>query len=113
MRRCLLVSLMITLAGAAFLVLTACANTNGTADKSGQALVCPECKMVIVTVQRQYYPRGPRFAGYPESVTIHQDKCPACGGATEFLFKDGKLKHRCSICNDSPFTCPIFHPTNN
>jgi len=26
------------------------------------------------------------------------------------LFKEGKLMHKCSICKDSPFTCPVLHP---
>lgn len=109
-----------SLAGAALLALTGCASTNQTGSKGKQALVCPQCKMVQTEV---YLPAGPSFsragvsayglAGerYPRTVSEHQ--CPGCQGAITTLFKEGKLKHKCSVCKESPFTCPVFHPTNS
>lgn len=99
---------VIALAG--ILALSGCAGVNATGGKGKQALVCPQCKMVAYTVIRPYYPGG-RFGGYRSApTTFYKDTCPGCQGAIETLFKEGKLKHKCSICKDSPFTCPVLHP---
>jgi hypothetical protein len=34
-----------------------------------------------------------------------QDGC----GWLRSLFKEGKLQHKCSICKEKPFKCPVFH----
>jgi hypothetical protein len=107
-------ALSIALAGAGFLALSGCASTNETGGKGKQALVCPQCKMVAVTVNRPYFGgiggRGSHSYSYGRTRTVYKDTCPGCQGAIETLFKEGKLKHKCSICKDSPFTCPVFHP---
>ncbi len=46
-------------------------------------------------------------------MTTYEDTCPGCQGAIKTFFKEGKLKHKCSVCKESPFTCPVIHPTNN
>lgn len=102
---------VITLAG--ILALSGCAGVNETGGKGKQALVCPQCKMVAYTVVRPYFPgsggRG-SVGYYGARTTFYKDTCPGCQGAIETLFKEGKLKHKCSICKDSPFTCPVSHP---
>ena len=82
-----------------------------------EALVCPECKMVAVTT---YQPLSSGFGGpgwrsygwggpaYP--LHVYQDQCPGCQGAIVTLFKEGKLQHKCSICKEKPFNCPVVHP---
>ena len=101
----------IALAGAALLALSGCASTNETGGKGKRALVCPQCKMVAVTVNRPYFPSGGRYGGYRGGpTTFYDDTCPGCQGAITTLFKEGKLKHKCSVCKESPFTCPVFHP---
>ena len=104
----------------ALLALGGCAGTNETGGKGRQALVCPQCRMVETVV---YLPAGPSFsragvgaygvpgAGFP--TTRREHTCPGCQGAIETLFVDGKLKHKCSVCKESPFTCPVIHPPNN
>lgn len=37
---------------------------------------------------------------------------PAVRGAITTLFREGKLKRKCSVCKESPFTCPVFHSTD-
>ena len=110
---------LLALSGAALLALSGCASTNETGGKGKQALVCPQCKMVAVTVNRPYFPAygrhgfGSGIGYYGGTQTFYEDKCPGCQGAITTLFKEGKLKHKCSVCKDSPFTCPVFHPTNS
>ena len=104
-------ALSLLLATAGLLALSGCASTNETGGKGKHALVCPQCKMVAVTVNRPY-PVGRGFGrGYTGPTTVYNDTCPGCQGVIETLFKEGKWKHKCSVCKDSPFTCPVFHPT--
>lgn len=101
-------TISLALASAGLLALSGCASTNETGGK-GKALVCPQCKMVAVTRGVPYFGHG-RFAGYRGTTEVYMDTCPGCQGAIETLFKEGKLKHKCSVCKASPFTCPVFHP---
>lgn len=89
-----------------------CASINETGGKGRQALVCPQCKMVAVNRPHSYFSGGGRgtYPGYGGPQTVYKHTCPGCQGALETLFKEGKLKHKCSLCKDSPYTCPIFHP---
>ena len=103
------------LALAALLAVSGCASTNENAGKGKQALVCPQCKMVAVTVNRPYIGgagHGGYGIGYSGPQTFYSDTCPGCQGAITTLFKEGKLKHKCSVCKDTPFTCPLPHPHN-
>lgn len=112
--------ILLLLGCATFLALTGCASTHETGGKGKQALVCPQCKMVETVT---YLPAGPSFsrsgvgafgvpgAGFP--TTTHEHTCPGCQGAIVTLFKEGKWKHKCSVCKESPFTCPVIHPTKN
>ncbi|CAN5751022.1 hypothetical protein BH09VER1_BH09VER1_12110 [soil metagenome] len=87
--------------------------TNGAVGKNKQALVCPQCKMVAETVERHYTDadESGRY-GQLYTETVYKDSCPGCQGAIKTFFKEGKLQHKCSVCKDAPFTCPIFHPIN-
>ena len=91
---------LVILAAFAF---SGCVSTNKTAGKSKRALVCPQCKMVAEMVDF-HDDNGPS--------PVDSHTCPNCQGAMTTLFKEGKLKHKCSVCKDSPFTCPVFHPTS-
>ena len=101
---------LFALAGTALLAFADCASTNETGGKGKHALVCPQCKMVAMTVNRPPSGGAGRYAG---TQTVYHDTCPNCQGAMETLFKEGKFKHKCSICKDSPYTCPVFHPTSS
>ena len=68
-----------------------------------EALVCPECRMVAVT--------NPYRWGRSSRHQVYVDQCPSCQGAILTLLKEGKLQHKCSICKEKPFKCPLFHPT--
>ena len=96
--------LSIALAGVGLFALSGCAGTNQTGSKSKQALVCPQCKMVAEMVD---------FHDDSGPSPVDSHTCPNCQGAMTTLLKEGKLKHKCSVCKDSPFTCPVFHPTSS
>ena len=89
-------STLFALVGAWLLALSGCASTDGPKNKQ-QALVCPQCKRV-------------EFRTGPPHYTDSKDACPRCQGAMETLLKEGRLEHKCSICKQSPFTCPVLHP---
>lgn len=86
-----------------------CATSDGAKGKES-ALVCPQCKMVAVDTMRPDwgFGRNTRLGWVPAKV--YEDQCPGCQGVIETLFKEGKWKHKCSICKDSPYTCPVVHP---
>jgi len=97
-----------------FLAVSGCASSNETGGNGKRALVCPQCKMVSVKIPAPLYRSGSRHGLYPgDKQVYYKDTCPGCQGAIETFFKEGKLKHTCSICKDSPFVCPINHPTSN
>jgi hypothetical protein len=92
----------IALAGTALLAFSGCASTSASTGKGKHALVCPQCKMVEI-------PGDPEYQSQP--TTLYRDTCRGCQGALTTFFKEGKWKHKCSVCKDSPFTCPVYHPT--
>lgn len=96
-----LLSLTVLLAAAAF------AQGCATSASSRRALVCPDCKTVEVTEENSSW-------GYdspsPASSTRMEHRCPGCQGALNSLFKEGKLRHQCSICPQDAFTCPVEPP---
>lgn len=83
-------------------VATGCATNKATQ----QALVCPDCKMVEVTVENTSWGDD-----YPTTTTSTQmeHRCPNCQGAMKTLFKEGKFQHKCSTCAQGAFTCPTSH----
>jgi hypothetical protein len=68
-----------------------------------------------------YLPAGPSFSrpgvgaygaadpGYPS--TVRQHACLGCRGTLTSLLREGKWKHKCSICQQLAFSCPVIHPT--
>ena len=130
--------LNLTLAGVAALtvsgLLQSCATsappvTAGGKVRGNESIVCPQCKMVAVATFPPYqshpwafsspsaswYPGWSSFAwgglAYPQK--SYEDKCPGCQGALTTFAREGKLKHKCSICAQKPFKCPVFHPEAN
>ena len=86
--------------------LTGCATSKSTKT----ALVCPQCKMVTVTRTVTVFPEGEgNFPPEDQEMTEMQHSCPGCQGAIVTLFKEGKFHHKCSICEQEAFTCPISH----
>ena len=102
------------LVGAALLVLSGCAGTTETDGKGRQALVCPQCKIVAVTGKRPYFGwhGSGYYAGSDIPTTTYRDTCPGCLGTIKSRTVYGKWKHKCSVCKDTPFTCPLPHPHN-
>jgi hypothetical protein len=103
-----------TLAISAFALLVSCV-TPGKA-KNQEALVCPQCRMVEVrTAFAQPAGRYPSFlhgrrgvAAYPG--TTYEHRCEGCQGVLMTFLREGKFEHKCSICKETPFTCPVIHP---
>lgn len=100
--------------------------TAGGKMRKTESIVCPQCKMVSVASFPSWqtppwvfssptagvYPGWSSFGwgglGYPQKT--YEDKCPGCQGALTTFAREGKLKHKCSICAQLPFKCPVFHP---
>lgn len=117
--------------------LVACAETEtlgGTVagGKVRQATTCPQCKMVAVTVPQPIGPSfvyGRPFTGFGSQyawgglgngfnwgvatleTTVYEDRCPGCKGTLKTFFTDGRWKHKCTVCEQKPFTCPVAHRT--
>jgi hypothetical protein len=68
-----------------------------------QAAVCPDCETVV-------FEDIDVSTGTNQPIYRTSHHCPGCQGALVTLFKNGKLEHRCSICNEKGFSCPINHP---
>lgn len=69
-----------------------------------QTLVCPECRIVVELVLKN----DPDNPWATEEVP--RQSCPGCQSALATFFSEGKLKHKCSICAQSAFTCSARHP---
>jgi len=97
---------VLALGVAVALVATGCA----TAKSSGKAQVCPKCKVVSITRTVAVLPEGEGNLPIEDrEVTEWEHSCPGCQGALTTLFKEGKLRHRCSICDQSGYYCPFAH----
>lgn len=88
--------------GAVLALVTGCA----TSQPAKQALVCPQCK--VVTVDRPPMLHSPDDY-QPVREQIEEHSCPGCQGAMTTFFKEGKWQHKCSVCAETPFSCPISH----
>jgi hypothetical protein len=99
--------------------------TAGGKVRKSESIVCPQCKMVAVATSPSFqsplfFPsaRGGFHPGWSSfgwgglsfPQTSYEDKCPGCQGAITTFAREGKLKHKCSICSQKPFKCPVFHP---
>ncbi len=103
----------------AALVLSGCA----TSQPKKQAAICPDCKMVKVTVadigwgaevpiaedgHETTFGANNSFPG-DYTTTYLQHRCPYCQGAVKTFFKEGKLRHYCSTCDKMAAVCPKDH----
>lgn len=94
------------LAGAAALaLLSGCA----TAKPKAQALVCPQCKVVTVTRDEPVFEGEGNLPPREQAVTETRHSCPGCQGALTTFFKEGKLQHKCSLCQQAPFSCSFAY----
>lgn len=85
------------------LLLTGCA----TADLSKkQALACPECRMTEVVLENPS--PGSDYTTLTAS-NQREHACSYCQGAIKTLFKEGSLRHHCSLCAQEMFFCPTSH----
>lgn len=104
--------------------------TAGGKVRKTESIVCPQCKMVAVATygvpfqahpwvfsspSAGWYPGWSSFGwgglSYPQKA--YEDKCPGCQGVLMTFAREGKLKHKCSVCAQKPFKCPVFHPDAN
>ena len=79
------------------------------------ATVCPDCKTVAVPIDEPYYYAGERASwfGRGSAAVVYRHQCPRCHGSMETFAREGQWKHKCSICEVSPYTCPIVHPRSS
>jgi hypothetical protein len=95
-------------------LLLSCATPGET--KKQEALVCPQCRMV--EVRSAFVRSHGRYPGFPHRTasgpiyhgTTYEHRCESCQGVLTTLFREGKFQHQCSICKETPFTCPVVHP---
>lgn len=97
-------ALSIIVGGAVMTLANGCA----TAPANGHALVCPQCKEVTITRTVTVFDESEaHFSPQDKEVTETSHSCPGCQGALVTFFKEGKLRHECSICEQTPFSCSI------
>lgn len=98
-------------AAAAALLLVGLLSGCATGRPVPQALVCPQCQTVTIEpMPRLLSPDELEFAPHNMwSDTVFEHQCPGCQGALATLFKEGRLKHVCSICEQGGFRCPVSH----
>ena len=103
---------LLTVTSIAFL--SGCASTfrseNSGMSDGQAATACPQCKSVLVQPSESYYMQWAE-EGYTEPAQLEHE-CPGCQGALTTLFKEGKLEHKCSVCESGPYSCELFGPKN-
>lgn len=90
---------LFTTGAASVVLLTGCV----TPKPNRLATVCPECKIVI---EESYDP----YSDTTDVRTTRAYSCPGCQGALTTFFHEGQLQHKCSVCSQSPYRCPLSHP---
>lgn len=100
------------LSGSSLIAVALLASGCATTPALEQALVCPQCKEVTIQqLPERYDPQDGLSRTYWEfNKTRTEHSCPGCQGSLVTLFKEGKLQHKCSLCEQSPFSCPLSHP---
>ncbi len=88
---------LVALIAAAF-ALSSCASTGKSTSETATA--CPECRSVLILPDEMQM----AIDGY-EDAPRYEHQCPGCQGALTTLFTDGELRHQCSYCKDSPYSC--------
>jgi len=91
------------------LAIIALASGCATGRSAGEALVCPQCKVVTITRTVPVFDSDGNLPPRDEEVTETRHSCPGCQGALTTFFQEGKLRHKCSICEQTPFSCPVAH----
>ena len=117
MKKLLIGTLFVGSLSSLALLFQGCA-TSPSSGEAKTAVVCPQCKMVETVT---YLPAGPSFSragvsaygvadlGYP--TTVHKHTCPSCQGTLTSFVREGMWQHKCSICKQRSFSCPVVHPT--
>ena len=92
-----------------------------TSDWSGEGavVVCPQCNMVARVAYSQAHPSVSRAGVTTDSIAdrgyrpinLHEYTCPGCKGALTGFVSEGKWQHKCSICKQHVFICPVSHPS--
>ena len=76
-----------------------------TGSLAREVVVCPQCQHVM----EKHYAKGDddRYAT-PRVYPRHD--CPGCKGMLGSTYRGGEVRHECSVCEKSPFACPLRHP---
>ena len=65
------------------------------------AVMCDQCKMVMVKVPNPTTAKNPTITYHNAQTMV----CPDCISAMENFFKTGKLKHTCTHCGGTMTVC--------
>jgi hypothetical protein len=91
-------------------LLSGCASTSRSQNSNlsdGQAVTaCPQCKSVLIQPTESLYMQWDE-EGFREPAYF-QHECPECRGAISTLIQDGEFRHKCSVCEEGPYSCDLF-----
>ncbi len=96
----------IAMIGLAALLVTGCAtNNSGKTTKT----ICPQCHDTQSRFNdtNRYNDSGVDVSAFRDDRVHHS--CPDCQSAFAALFKEGKFKHRCTVCEANGYACPLNH----
>jgi len=68
--------------------------------KSGVA--CPECRTVVLGP----FPSSGEWRGEPPA-TVSKHECPGCRSVISIFTEGGKVRHECSTCKQTPYSCQV------
>lgn len=89
------------------MLLVGCATTdNNLAGKT----VCPKCRDIPIEFHdpNRYDDSGVDVDAFRKDRVAHS--CPDCQDAFVTFFKEGKFKHKCTVCEANGYVCPMNHP---
>jgi len=90
------------------MLLTAGCFTNrrvNSTNSQGAAVACAECRSVLLGP----FPSGGDWRDEnPATVTRHE--CPGCRGVLTSTADEYTLRHECSVCKETPFSCQVAQP---
>ena len=85
--------------------LASCATTVRSGSEA-ESIACPECRNVVEIVEGEL---DVHTFDDPEMIAVERHVCRGCKGHSASLFSEGKFRHQCTICEESPYSCTFSH----
>jgi len=79
-------------------------------NKLAGKVVCPNCRDIPIEYHdaNRYNYSDVAVGAFRTDRVAHA--CPNCHGPFSTFLKEGKFKHKCSVCEAKGYVCPINHP---